>query len=92
MKIDTGQNGSFCQSCGMPLEADSDSGTNADGSRNPRFCHFCYKDGMYTEPDITAARMVEKVVGIMKLMDLMPEEQVREAMQSFIPTLERWRQ
>jgi len=92
MKIDTGQGGSFCQSCGMPLEAVEDSGTNADGSKNPKFCHFCFKDGKYIEPDITAEQMIEKVVGIMKLMNLMPEERVREAMRNFIPTLERWRQ
>ena len=42
-----------------------------------KFCHFCFKDGKFTEPDITAGQMIEKVVGIMKLMNLMPEEQVR---------------
>ncbi|MEK7773129.1 MAG: zinc ribbon domain-containing protein [Deltaproteobacteria bacterium] len=92
MNAGKGRDGSFCQSCGMPLEAVEDSGTNADGGRNPKFCHFCFKDGKFTEPDITAGQMIEKVVGIMKLMNLMPEERVREAMQNFIPMLERWRQ
>ena len=34
----------FCQSCAMPL-ADDILGTNADGSTNPDYCKYCYKDG-----------------------------------------------
>lgn len=84
--------GQFCQSCGMPMEGAGDEGTNRDGTKNKSYCHFCYSGGLFTEPDITVEEMIEKVVGIMKVMNLMPEEKVREAAGAFIPTLERWRE
>jgi len=35
-----------CQSCGMPLAEDlSNAGTNLDGSKNDKYCMYCYKDG-----------------------------------------------
>lgn len=83
--------GQFCQSCGMPMEAAGDQGTNSDGTKNKSYCRFCYADGKFTEPDITVDGMIDKVVGIMKVMNLMPEDKVREAAGAFIPTLERWK-
>lgn len=84
------EEGKFCQSCGMPLESSKDSGTNADGTLNPKYCHYCFRNGKFLEPDITVDEMIEKVVRIMKLTK-MPEQQVREVAKSFIPSLERWR-
>lgn len=83
--------GKFCQSCGMPIEDPGDCGTNKDGTGNDSYCRFCYSGGRFNEPDITLEGMIEKVVGIMKVMNLMPEEKVREAAGAFIPTLERWK-
>lgn len=84
------QEGSFCQSCGMPMENEADQGTEADGTKSKKFCQFCYQGGKYTEPNITVDEMIEKVVGLMKLGGI-PEKSVRDAAQSFIPSLERWR-
>ena len=33
----------FCQSCGMPLQAEDQWGTNADGSLNEEYCCYCYQ-------------------------------------------------
>lgn len=44
----------FCQSCGMPIEKDTEhGGTNADGSKTLRFCSRCYTRGhlMTISPD-----------------------------------------
>lgn len=82
--------GEFCQSCGMPLEAPADYGTEKDGAKSSKYCHHCYKAGEFTEPDMTLEGMTEKVIGIMKLMNI-PEGQVRKLAGHFIPTLERWR-
>lgn len=38
-----------CQSCGMPLNKDPQGGsTNADGTKNLKYCSFCYQNGAFT--------------------------------------------
>jgi len=49
----------FCQSCGMPISKEEDFGTNKDGSLNNEFCVYCYKDGAYTNSDITMEETLE---------------------------------
>ena len=47
-----------CQSCGMPMKQDPDGGgTNSDGSRNLKFCSFCFKDGAWVNPGMTLSEM-----------------------------------
>lgn len=39
----------MCQSCGMPLSKDPNAGgTNADGSKNEKYCSYCYQNGEFT--------------------------------------------
>ena len=39
----------FCQSCGMPMKKDPQSGgTNTDGSKNEKYCSYCYQNGDFT--------------------------------------------
>lgn len=83
--------GPFCQSCGMPLYNENDFGTNADGSKSNEYCHYCFKDGQFTDPSITVDQMIEKVSGMMAQMQGMPEDQARETAQNFIPQLKRWK-
>ncbi len=82
--------GLFCQSCGIPFDAEDDMGTNSDGSRNTSYCKFCFSNGAFVEPDITAEQMVDKLVELMKHIDGSEEAKIREMAQSFIPNLERW--
>ena len=36
----------FCQSCGMPMKKDPEGGgTNADGSKSPDYCSYCFRNG-----------------------------------------------
>ena len=81
--------GLFCQSCGLPLESDIDSGTNADGTKNKHYCQYCYKAGKFLEPNMTMEGMIEKVVSLMKTM--MPEAQAREIASTYMPELSRWK-
>jgi hypothetical protein len=81
--------GPFCQSCAMPMEKPGDFGSNADGSKNNEYCHFCFEKGKFTDPNITEEQMIKKVAGIMKQMN-MPDSQV-EQVKTFIPMLKRWR-
>lgn len=82
--------GRICQSCAMPMQKDEDYGTNRDGSKNTEYCHFCYQDGDFTEPDITMEQKIDKVVSIAASQMNMPEKQAREMAENIIPKLKRW--
>lgn len=58
-----------CQSCGMPLKkSPNGGGTNQDGTISTAYCAYCYENGHFTKPDITAAQMQEFVKDKMKEM------------------------
>ena len=82
--------GPMCQSCGMPLSEDpGGGGTMADGSIHPEYCSRCLKDGAWTEPDITAEQMREKVRGLIKQERNFPDFIVNRFTKD-IPNLKRW--
>ena len=35
----------ICQSCAMPID-ESTFGTEADGSKNQEYCHYCYVENI----------------------------------------------
>lgn len=82
--------GPFCQSCGMPLQKEEDYGTNADGSKNDGYCHYCFQNGQFTQPDITMDEMIQIVIGNMVAMKIMPTAQAKELANTYIPQLKRW--
>ena len=82
--------GPACQSCGMPLSRDAQGGgTEADGRRTTEYCSHCYQGGAFTEPDITAVQMTEKVRGM--LMRRQVPAPAVEVMVAGISSLRRWR-
>jgi len=61
----------YCQSCAMPLNKDPKGvvgGTNSDGQPSHMYCSYCYEDGEFLQPDITAEEMQEFVKGKLKEM------------------------
>ena len=80
----------ICQSCGMPMQKDEDFGTNLSGSKNMEYCHFCYKDGEFTDEGITMEEKITKLVEISKTQMNMNEEKAREMANNTIPHLKRW--
>lgn len=39
----------MCQSCGMPMSKDPQrGGTNSDGTKNLKYCSYCYHNGIFT--------------------------------------------
>jgi hypothetical protein len=79
-----------CQSCGMPLSRDErGGGTNADGSKNDRYCSHCYEGGRFTLPDITADEMKARVKG--KLQEAGFPGFLAGLFSRKVPKLERWR-
>lgn len=65
-----------------------DFGTNTDGSKSNEYCHYCFQNGKFTEPDIAMSQMIEKCAGIMRQMK-MPEAQIEQT-KTFIPMFKRW--
>jgi hypothetical protein len=74
----------------MPLSRDPLSGgTNADGSRSTEYCSHCYREGAFTQPNITAAEMTTLVEGKLRSMHF-PGFLARRFAKE-VPTLRRWR-
>lgn len=87
-------NQKFCQSCGMPLNASEDFGTNADQSKNDEYCTYCFKNGKFTE-DITMDEMIEHCVQYLDDFNKdteqkLTKEQAVSQMKEYFPTLKRW--
>ena len=80
----------ICQSCGMPLEKPEDFGIGANGFRINDYCHYCFENGAFTEPNITTQAMIDKCVGIMAEQGIMLETQAKALMTKVIPELKRW--
>ena len=81
----------MCQSCSMPLEKDEKGGgTNADGSKSKMYCSYCYENGKFTQPDITASEMQAFVKGKLKAMGGFMGL-FAGFFSSGVPRLERWR-
>lgn len=75
----------------MPLCKDpKGSGTNADGQPSNKYCSYCYENGKFLNPDITAEEMqalvkekIKEMGGFMKLM--------AGFFAKGVPKLERWK-
>ncbi len=79
----------ICQSCGMPMKQDPvGGGTNADGSRSQEWCSYCYADGAFTGPDLTAQQMQQ--IGIDALKSKGFPKPLGWLMTRNIPKLKRW--
>ncbi len=80
----------FCQSCGMPMEKDpGNGGTNTDGTKNMKYCSYCYQDGKFTGDFKGPREMVDLVKGKLKEMGYGPLR--RWFYTSHIYQLERWK-
>ena len=84
----------MCQSCGMPLSKDpQNGGTEYNGTKSLLYCSYCYKNGKFTEPDLTCQQMTDIVKNIMKTKLGIPRIFhwfVSKWCDKTIPTLKRW--
>ncbi len=72
--------GSFCHSCGKPIDKAEDFGTNADGSKNSDFCQLCFQNGKLTHPELTTEQMIEVVANILaRQMNISKERAIEKA-------------
>lgn len=81
----------YCQSCAMPMPTDEMLGTDADGSLNTDYCKFCFSNGEFIA-NISMQEMIDFCVPHMvQANEGMSEQQAKEMMGQFFPTLKRWR-
>jgi len=80
---------SICQSCSMPMMKDEDFGTDEDGSKNWRYCKYCFQEGEFTDSIDSKEEMIERLVGMADKMGKSKEE-ARKMAEEIIPTLKRW--
>ncbi|HLA33753.1 MAG TPA: zinc ribbon domain-containing protein [Rhodocyclaceae bacterium] len=82
--------GKRCQSCGMPMKQDPQGGgDNADGTKNPDYCSYCYRQGAFVQPDFSARQMQDFCME--KLREMRMPKLVAWALTRGIPGLERWK-
>jgi len=76
----------------MPLSDETLFGTEKDGSKNEDYCIYCYKEGAFTEPDLTVDMMIEKGVEFLVKEHGIDAEEAKTIMKEAMQTLKRWRQ
>lgn len=72
-----------------PNKDEGHGGTNADGTKSAEYCSHCFQNGRFTEPDLTADQMQEKVKG--KIMNMGFPKFAAGFMAKSIPKLKRWK-
>lgn len=79
-----------CQSCGMPMSAVEQFGTEADGALSKDYCTYCYRGGAFTAPDITIDEMAKVGGEMMAQMYAIPPEKAVAFTKDQISCLKRW--
>lgn len=84
----------ICQSCGMNMKAPEDFGTNADGTKNEEYCHYCYQNGAFTR-NVTMDEMLETNLKFLDHWNAetgnnFTQEEARPILREFLSTLKRW--
>lgn len=79
----------ICQSCGMPLTAKEELGTNIDGSINNDYCKYCYKDGDFIDK-VSMEEYIEMCSQYGSQAG-MSNEEMKDYCTKLFPTLKRWK-
>jgi len=82
-----------CQSCGIPFNEEHRAkgliALKEDGTYED-YCTLCYKDGSFTQPDMTMQEMID--LAIEAITPQFGAEMAKKMTEELIPTLRRWRQ
>lgn len=81
----------ICQSCGMPMEAAEQFGTDADGGRNEDYCCYCYKNGEF-EQKCTMEEMADFCAPFeVEGGRAKTKEEAKAGLMRYFATLKRWK-
>jgi len=90
MENQTQENLKICQSCGMPMQEEQ-YGTEKDGSRNDKYCCYCYKEGEFAQ-NCTVEEMAEFCAPFeVEGGRAKTKEEAKAMLMAYFPTLERWK-
>lgn len=79
----------ICQSCAMPLTSDDMLATEKDGTVNPDYCKWCYKDGEFID-NCSMEQYIDKCSEFADQAGMTKDEMKAYCTKVF-PTLKRWR-
>jgi len=72
------------------MKRDEDFGTNLNNGFNREYCYYCYKDGKFTEPELTLRQQIERVANLsMDQLGMTEKQAIRMALE-IVPQLKRW--
>jgi hypothetical protein len=79
----------------MNMRSAEDFGTNADGTPNSDYCHYCYQNGAFTR-DVTMDEMLETNLQYLDHWNAetgnnFTADRARPMLREFLSTLKRWR-
>lgn len=80
--------GPVCQSCAMPLD-DTVLGTDESGGRVSEYCHYCFREGRFTNPSMSLEQMIDHLTAMSSKMNMDPAA-ARALAQATLPKLRRW--
>lgn len=80
----------ICQSCGMPMVAPEDFGSNSGGGQNHEYCQHCWQDGKFTA-EVDLPEFIEMQVKIAVENMGLEENEARAVAETTLPELKRWR-
>lgn len=78
----------YCQSCGKMMNSARPNGTYENGEHNKAFCIGCYKNGKFTEPNLTKEEFEERCKKALQTVD---GKLVKWRLKERFKRLERWR-
>ncbi len=81
----------ICQSCAMPLNVDTNKGTNKDGSLSEEYCKYCFLNGEFTNPKLTLEEQINKLIAMSNGKMGLSLKQAKEMAEKVIPKLKRWK-
>jgi hypothetical protein len=76
----------------MALEHPEDFGTDTAGYRVNQYCRFCYRDGAFSDPDLSMGEMIDRGAAILAERGIMTEPRARAFLGAVVPRLGRWRE
>ena len=81
----------LCQSCSIEMDTNSDLGTNEDGTKNPDYCNICFRNGKFTNPNLTLKEEIEAVTIFLSYEKKMLKDNAKLLAENTLPKLKRWR-
>ena len=79
-----------CQCCGTPFDVPNmPLGTNLDGTENPDYCGWCYRDGEFTGSGLD--EIIERNVPYLMQATGYSQEEAVSFMGALLPTLKHWK-